>query len=96
MTPFPVELPYCTHINGDRADSYLQWVDLTAGVSLTGHPAVQLPCGVDHAGMPLGIQLIGPRRCSDRLLMEIAALLEGHLQSVPGMARPIADPGCLG
>jgi Asp-tRNA(Asn)/Glu-tRNA(Gln) amidotransferase A subunit family amidase len=96
VTPFPTELPYCTHINGDRADSYLQWIDLTAGVSLTGHPVVQLPCGVDHTGMPLGIQLIGSRRCADRLLLDVAALLEAHMQSVPALARPVVDAAALG
>jgi len=96
VTPFPTELPYCTHINGDPTDSYLQWIDLTAGVSLTGHPVVQLPCGVDHTGMPLGIQLIGSRRYADRFLMDIAALLETHMQGVPALARPVVDVGVLG
>jgi Asp-tRNA(Asn)/Glu-tRNA(Gln) amidotransferase A subunit family amidase len=95
VTPFPTELPYCTHINGDRADSYLQWVDLTAGVSLTGYPVVQLPCGVDHTGMPFGIQLIGPRRHADRFLLGVAALLETHMQGVPASMRPVADPAAL-
>ena len=96
VTPFPTELPYCTHINGDRADSYLQWTDLTAGASLTGHPVVQLPCGVDHTGMPFGIQLIAPRRHADRLLLDVAALLEAHMQEVPALMRPVADTVALG
>lgn len=95
VSPFPVELPYCTHINGNRADSYLQWVDLTAGFTLTGHPGVQLPLGVDEAGMPLGMQLIGPRRHSDYWLLEMAARVEACLQGTSGLARPDVDLDAL-
>jgi Asp-tRNA(Asn)/Glu-tRNA(Gln) amidotransferase A subunit family amidase len=96
VSPFPVELPYCTHVNGDRTDSYLQWIDLTAGITLTGHPVVQIPCGTDHTGTPFGIQIIGSRRYSERFVMGAAAKLEARFRSLPGLARPLADVVSLG
>ncbi|PZW45807.1 aspartyl-tRNA(Asn)/glutamyl-tRNA(Gln) amidotransferase subunit A [Humitalea rosea] len=36
--------------------------------SLSGHPAMAVPCGFDPAGMPLSLQLIGPYFAEARLL----------------------------
>ena len=91
VPPFPVELPYCTHINGDRSDSYLHWIDLSAGISLAGHPVVQLPFGRDHAGMPMGIQLIGPRRYCEEFLLAVATALEEAFDGMPDLVRPTMD-----
>ena len=32
---------------------------LTISVNLAGLPALSLPCGFDHAGLPIGMQVIG-------------------------------------
>ena len=31
----------------------------TVSVNLAGLPAISLPCGIDSAGLPVGLQLIG-------------------------------------
>ena len=41
----------------------------------TGQPAVSLPLGVDHDGLPVGIQLAARRLREDHLL-DVAAELE--------------------
>ena len=30
-------------------------------VNLAGLPAISLPCGLDSRGLPIGVQLVGPR-----------------------------------
>jgi aspartyl-tRNA(Asn)/glutamyl-tRNA(Gln) amidotransferase subunit A len=35
---------------------------------MTGHPAISVPCGFTQAGLPMGLQLIGPRWGEARLL----------------------------
>ncbi len=48
--------------------------DFTAFANVTGLPAISLPCGVDHDGMPIGIQLVGHRLADDDLASHAAAL----------------------
>jgi aspartyl-tRNA(Asn)/glutamyl-tRNA(Gln) amidotransferase subunit A len=43
-------------------------VRLNRPSNLTGHPAVSVPCGFTRDGLPIGLQLIGPRWAEARLL----------------------------
>ena len=43
-------------------------VRLNRPANLTGDPAVSIPCGLTRAGLPIGLQLIGPRWSEARLL----------------------------
>jgi Asp-tRNA(Asn)/Glu-tRNA(Gln) amidotransferase A subunit family amidase len=47
----------------------------TPDLNLTGHPAVSVPIGRDDAGVPFGLQIVGPR-CADGLALGLAAELE--------------------
>ena len=46
---------------------YLEDV-MSVSANLAGLPAVAFPVGVNRAGLPLGLQLIGPRRSDKNLL----------------------------
>lgn len=48
---------------------------MTVPPSLAGLPAISVPAGVTAAGLPVGVQLIGPQR-SDAELLALAASLE--------------------
>ncbi len=95
VPPFPVEQLYCDQINGRKLDSYIQWVDITAALTLTGHPVVQLPCGRDQSGTPFGLQIVGPRTHSERFVTGVAAVLEQYFQQHPTLARPVPDLATL-
>jgi aspartyl-tRNA(Asn)/glutamyl-tRNA(Gln) amidotransferase subunit A len=43
-------------------------VRLNRPANFTGHPAISLPCGFTREGLPIGMQLIGPRWSEARLL----------------------------
>ena len=49
--------------------------ELTAPFNVTGQPAMSVPAGFDEAGLPVGVQLVGPL-CSEALLLQVAAQLE--------------------
>lgn len=47
---------------------------LTQLFNITGHPAIALPCGLAHDGLPRSVQLVGHRGGTDRLLAVAAAV----------------------
>jgi aspartyl-tRNA(Asn)/glutamyl-tRNA(Gln) amidotransferase subunit A len=48
---------------------------MTVPASLAGLPAISVPAGVNETGLPIGVQLVGPRR-SDALLLSLAKSME--------------------
>jgi Asp-tRNA(Asn)/Glu-tRNA(Gln) amidotransferase A subunit family amidase len=67
---------------------------LAYAVTLPGHPAVCLPVGRDAAGMPFGLQIVGPRG-GDAFVLSVAAALERLLADDSATARPVPDLGRL-
>jgi amidase len=95
VPPFPVTQPYCGEINGHKLENYIEWVDIVAAITLTGHPVVQLPCGVGPSGTPFGLQIIGPRLHSERFVFAVAAAWERDFDGNPVLTRPLADLAAL-
>jgi aspartyl-tRNA(Asn)/glutamyl-tRNA(Gln) amidotransferase subunit A len=66
---------------GERADDplamYLSDV-FTIPANLAGVPAISIPCGLDEAGLPVGVQLTAPI-LGERDLLRVAHALEGAL-----------------
>jgi amidase len=73
VPPFPVERPYPTEINGRTLNDYTEWFSLTYGITLTGLPAISVPCGFTRSGLPVGLQLVGRRRQESAVLTAAAA-----------------------
>lgn len=73
VPPFPLEQPYPSEINGKPLDNYTQWFFLTYGVSVTGLPAISVPCGFTQGGLPVGLQIVGRRRQEAAVLTAAAA-----------------------
>ena len=95
VSPWPKHEVYPAKVNGKPMANYFEYVGLTYGITLLNHPAISIPCGVDHAGMPFGIQLVG-RRNEDLKLMHVACALEEVLARNPLTARPVPDIAALG
>ena len=62
IPPFPVDQAYPTAINGVPLADYTHWFFLTYAISLTGLPAMSIPCGFTPDGLPVGMQIVGRRR----------------------------------
>ncbi len=85
---------YPAEIDGKATRTYFHWLALAYAVTLTGHPAVSLPVGIDRNGMPFGLQIVGPRG-GDAFVLGVAHALETMLAGDPRTARPVPDLGKL-
>ena len=56
---------------------------LTQLFNMTGHPSIALPGGAGRDGLPRGLQLVGRRRATGRLLA-VAAAVERQISGGPG------------
>ncbi len=90
VPPFPWTQRNPADVDGEPIENYMAWLALTSSISVVGHPAVALPCGLDGHGTPFGIQVIGPAY-EDRRLLSIARALEAALADDPVTARPVPD-----
>ncbi|HYL47700.1 MAG TPA: amidase [Candidatus Limnocylindrales bacterium] len=55
-------------IAGEKETVRSAFVRLNRPANFTGHPAISVPCGITRAGLPIGLQLIGPYWGEARLL----------------------------
>ena len=60
--------------------------------NLAGHPALSLPFGVDVAGLPLGVQVLGPV-LSESAIFQAAAVIEKAAPSIPSPRLSAATLG---
>lgn len=90
VTPFPWTQGQAETINGERQENYYRWLALTYVVTLTAHPAISLPCGLDHGGMPFGLQVVGGFR-ADHLVLGAAHALEAAFEGSNELHRPRPD-----
>jgi amidase len=94
VSPFPWTRPHADVIDGRPQDNYYRWLALTYVVTLTTHPAITLPCGLDGEGMPFGIQVVGRFR-GDLQLLGASAALESAFSRHGALRRPRPDVDCL-
>lgn len=66
--PFDVAMRWPQEIAGRRMDTYHRWMEVVVPVSLIGLPALAVPCGFGAAGLPMGMQIIGPTGADARVL----------------------------
>jgi amidase len=62
VPPFPVEQEYPPEIAGVPSVTYIDWMKTCYFITVTGHPAISVPCGFTGDGLPVGIQIVGRHR----------------------------------
>ncbi len=78
---------YPAEIDGQPTRSYFHWLALAYAVTLVGHPAMSVPLGLDRAGMPFGLQVVGPRG-GDALVLAVGAAIEEAVATDAALRRP--------
>ena len=90
VSPFPHAQLFVEEINGEKMPTYMRWLAMTYALTMALPSALCLPCGLDHLGMPFGIQVVGPIG-SDAFVLEVAHSLEQALAGNAETARPQPD-----
>lgn len=61
VPPFPIEQEWVSTINGVEMQTYLDWMGVCYAITVTGCPAISMPAGFTATGLPIGLQIVGPR-----------------------------------
>jgi amidase len=85
VPPFDVTIAYPTEINGVQMENYIAWMKSASRITVTGHPAISVPCGFTPEGLPVGIQIVG-RHHADFSVLQLANAFEQATQT--GKRRP--------
>jgi Asp-tRNA(Asn)/Glu-tRNA(Gln) amidotransferase A subunit family amidase len=67
-TAAPIAEAVTMQHNGRSLDTFATFIRYTFAVSVSGLPAISVPAGVDAAGLPVGVQFIGPAWSEGRLI----------------------------
>jgi len=65
---FDKEIHWPSEIAGKAMSSYHRWMEVVVPASLIGIPALNVPVGFSASGLPMGMQLMGPRHSDLNLL----------------------------
>ena len=63
----------------------MSWTPFTYPFNMTHQPAATVPCGFSAAGLPIGVQVVGPRH-ADALVLDGLRGDRGRA----ALARPVA------
>jgi len=92
---FRLDAPLPSHVGEREVDHFYDVILTTYAFSITGLPALSVPCGFTTAGLPVGLQIVGPRQREDRVLTLGAAYLSlhaEHLRSPPPIDASTKKP----
>lgn len=72
IVAFPRDVPAPP---GWPSDDWTSWTPYTYPFNMTQQPAASFPCGWSRAGLPVGLQVVGPRH-ADALVLNVAFAYE--------------------
>lgn len=93
VPPFPIEWEYPEQINGVTMKTYIDWMMTCAYITVTGLPAISVPCGFTDAGLPVGLQIVG-RPNADVAVLQLAYAFQeatGFHRRRPALAVATGD-----
>ena len=83
LTPTAPNTAFAAGQIADPVEMYLNDI-FTVSVNLAGLPAISVPAGLSHDGLPLALQLVGPHFAEERLFQLGAVIEEAAGHFVPG------------
>jgi amidase len=80
VPPFPITTEYPAEIEGVQMQTYIDWMQSCYFITVTGLPAISVPCGFTPDGLPVGIQIVG-RHQDDLGVLKLAHAFEQATQT---------------
>jgi Asp-tRNA(Asn)/Glu-tRNA(Gln) amidotransferase A subunit family amidase len=68
VSPFLIAEGIPKSVGGKVMENYVDASLVRSALTLTGHPVIAIPTGLDEVGMPFGVQIVGKRRGDFNLL----------------------------
>ncbi|MFN3350394.1 amidase [Pseudorhodoplanes sp.] len=68
VPPYPLTKDFPDEVGGHTLDNYIDWIAPAFLVTLVGFPAASVPGGKTASGLPVGLQIVGPRFSEPQLL----------------------------
>lgn len=75
VAPYPVEHRFVASCNGVEFSNYVEWLTIAYAITCATCPALSVPAGFTEAGLPVGLQIVGPPK-GEAPLLSAAALYE--------------------
>jgi amidase len=75
VPPFDVKQRYIQEINGEKMETYIDWMKSCYYITTIGFPAISVPCGFTKDGLPVGVQIVG-RHQDDLGVLQLAYAFE--------------------
>ena len=79
VPPFDIRQPWIEEIDGVKMNTYIDWMRSCYFITVTGLPAISVPCGFTPQGLPVGIQIVG-RHNDDLGVLQLAYAFEKETQ----------------
>lgn len=75
VLPFDVKTHFPKEIAGVKMESYMAWMKSSYYISVTGNPAISVPCAFSKSGLPIGLQIVGKHH-DDRGVLQLGYAFE--------------------
>lgn len=89
VVPFDVSLEFPSAVDGERMDTYIDWMRSCYYVSVTACPAMSVPAAFTPDGLPVGLQIVTRYR-GESAALRVAAAFEAARPPLP--ASPPSPP----
>ena len=84
--PVPA-LPVGQDLNDPTSERHwIDWSPFSYPFNMTRQPAASIPCGLTSAGLPIGLQIVGPLYADDRVLRAARAFETTQPERRPPLA----------
>jgi amidase len=90
--PFDATTHWPKEVAGRSMDTYHRWMEVVIPATMSGCPAIGVPVGFNEAGLPMGMQIVGPNH-GELAVLQLAYAYERATGWVEKRLPPLAHGG---